>query len=265
MAGAGFGYALLWALVFSVVATAVLQEMSARLGLVTRRGLSEAIRETFAGRWYGTAAVLLVVAAVGLGNAAYEAGNITGAALGLQGISGVPGWVWSLAVGVSSGLLLASGRYSLIEHVLVALVLLMSAVFLLTFLMVKPPLATLLTGMFQPSLPTGSLLTAIALIGTTVVPYNLFLHSSAVQEKWGADQPLASSLRDARRDTGFSIGLGAKVVCHGFSPGVAGSVGLRHPVCGDRYQSSQRYSVCSGCQRPVTADMRAVPALRNES
>lgn len=211
VAGAGFGYALLWALLFSVVATAVLQEMAARLGLVTRKGLSEALRETLAGHWYGTLAVLLIVAAVGLGNAAYEAGNITGAALGLEAVSGIPGWLWSLAVGLSAGALLASGRYNLIEHVLVGLVLLMSTVFLLTFLMVRPPLATLLSGMFQPSLPAGSLLTAIALIGTTVVPYNLFLHSSAVQEKWGADQPLQNSLKAARLDTGLSIGLGGLI------------------------------------------------------
>ncbi|MEP4147446.1 MAG: Nramp family divalent metal transporter [Halioglobus sp.] len=211
VAGAGFGYALLWALLFSVVATAVLQEMSARLGLVTRRGLSQAIRETFAGHWYGPLAVLLVVAAVGFGNAAYEAGNITGAALGLEGISGVPSWIWALAVGFSSAALLLSGRYSLIEHVLVALVLLMSTVFLLTFWMVRPPVATLLSGMLQPSLPEGSLLTAIALIGTTVVPYNLFLHSSAVQEKWHAELPVADSLKAARVDTGLSIGLGGLI------------------------------------------------------
>ncbi|MEH6585502.1 MAG: Nramp family divalent metal transporter [Halioglobus sp.] len=211
IAGASFGYTLLWALLFSVVATAVLQEMSARLGLVTRQGLSQAIREAFAGHWYGTLAIFLVVAAVGFGNAAYEAGNITGAALGLQGVSGIPGWIWALAVGFSSAALLASGRYSLIEHVLVVLVLLMSTVFLLTFLMVRPPMATLFSGLFRPSLPEGSLLTAIALIGTTVVPYNLFLHSSAVQEKWSAAEPVTESLRAARLDTGLSIGLGGLI------------------------------------------------------
>ncbi len=230
VAGASFGYALLWALVFSVVATAVLQEMSARLGLVTRRGLSQALRETFSGHWYGTVAVMLVVAAIGFGNAAYEAGNITGAALGLQGISGIHGWVWALLVGAASGGLLASGRYSLIEHVLVALVLLMSTVFLLTFLMIRPPLATMLSGVFQPSLPDGSLLTAIALIGTTVVPYNLFLHSSAVQEKWGEGEPLDASLKAARLDTGLSIGLGGLITLAVMSTAAAAFFGSDGPV-----------------------------------
>ena len=205
------GYALLWALLFSVLATCVLQEMSARLGLVTRRGLSQALREELAGHWYGAVVVALVVAAIGFGNAAYEAGNITGAALGLEDLTGIDAWVWSLVVGILSGAFLASGRYSSIEHLLIALVLLMSTVFLVTFLMVRPPLATLLSGLLRPSLPPGSLLTAVALIGTTVVPYNLFLHSSTVQEKWPAGQPLEQSLRAARLDTGLSIGLGGLI------------------------------------------------------
>ncbi|WP_205743151.1 Nramp family divalent metal transporter [Halioglobus maricola] len=211
VAGASFGYALLWALLFSIIATAVLQEMSARLGLVTRMGLAQALRETFAGHWYGTAAVILVVAAVGIGNAAYEAGNITGAALGLQGLSGIDGWVWSLLVGAASAALLFSGRYKMIEGVLILLVLLMSTVFLLTFIMVRPSLNEFFGGLLRPSLPEGSLLTAIALIGTTVVPYNLFLHSSAVQEKWPDSEALDDSLRAARVDTGLSIGLGGLI------------------------------------------------------
>ncbi len=211
VAGANFGYALLWALLFSIIATAVLQEMSARLGLVTRRGLAQALRESLSGHWYGKAAVALVVAAIGFGNAAYEAGNITGAALGLHSISGVPTAVWSLLVGAAAAALLASGHYRVIERVLIALVLMMSTVFLLTFLMVRPPLGVILAGLFNPTIPAGSLLTAIALIGTTVVPYNLFLHASAVQEKWGAEYPVATSLRAARLDSGLSIGLGGLI------------------------------------------------------
>lgn len=211
VAGADFGFALLWALVFSVLATLVLQEMAARLGLVTRRGLSQALRETFAGSWLGGAASVLVVAAVGLGNAAYEAGNITGASLGLSGLTGLSGPLWSLLVGVLSALLLGSGRYRLLERALICLVLLMSIVFVLTFIMVRPSPATLLVGLIRPCLPQGSLLTAIALIGTTVVPYNLFLHSSAVLEKWPETVDRDVALSAARVDTGLSIGLGGLI------------------------------------------------------
>ena len=211
IAGAQFGFALLWALVFSVIATFVLQEMAARLALVTRQGLAEALRSSYSGSWLGAAAVVLVVAAVGVGNAAYQTGNITGAALGLQSISGIGlGW-WALLVGLVAGVLLASGTYALIEKLLISLVLLMSVVFLLTLAMVRPSLGAMLGGLLVPSLPPGSLLTVMALIGTTVVPYNLFLHASAVQEKWPPGVNKRQALHESRIDTGLSIGLGGLI------------------------------------------------------
>ena len=211
IAGAKYGFALLWALLFSVLATILLQEMAARLALVTRQGLAQALRSSAGESWLATAAVILVVAAVGIGNAAYQTGNITGAALGLQSISGIGLHWWALLVAILAGGLLASGTYALIEKLLVALVLMMSAVFLLTLLMVRPPVGAMLEGLLVPSLPPGSLLTVMALIGTTVVPYNLFLHASAVQEKWPAIKNKRQSLREARLDTALSIGLGGLI------------------------------------------------------
>ncbi len=210
-AGANFGFALLWALLFSVFATVVLQEMAARVGLVTRAGLAEAIRDAFDNQWLGRFSVLLVVCAVGLGNAAYEAGNIAGAALALATVGGLGTQGWAIVIGLGAGLLLASGRYRLLESVLIVLVLLMSAVFLLTAVLVSPPIGDVLAGVLVPTLPEGSLLTVIALIGTTVVPYNLFLHANAVREKWSADVPIDQALSESRWDTGLSIGLGGLI------------------------------------------------------
>ncbi len=210
-AGANFGFALLWALLFSIFATIVLQEMAARLGLVTRQGLAEALRQAFASPILGRAAVLLVVAAVGFGNAAYEAGNIAGAALALDLVSPLGNGQWALIIGVAAGVLLLSGRYRVLESVLVVLVLGMSVVFLLTAALVAPAPLAVIEGLFQPSLPPGSIMTVIALIGTTVVPYNLFLHTNAVAQKWPASIPVAQALREARLDTGLSIGLGGLI------------------------------------------------------
>jgi manganese transport protein len=210
-AGAHFGFALLWALVFSLFATIVLQEMAARLGLVTRSGLAEALRGYFSSPVAGRAAVLLVVAAVGLGNAAYEAGNIAGAALALELLSPLGSAPWALVIGLVAGALLYSGRYRVLETVLILLVLIMSGVFLLTAWRVAPSLPAMLDGMFRPTLPPGSLMTVIALIGTTVVPYNLFLHANAVREKWPARVPLRQALHQCRVDTGLSIGLGGLI------------------------------------------------------
>lgn len=211
--GASTGYALMWALVFSIFATIVLQEMSARLGIVSREGLGEALRTTFDSPLVKALVILLIVLAITFGNAAFETGNITGAALGLETIIGLPTQVWALVVGLVSFALLASGAYKLIERVLVGLVILMSIVFVVTAVLVLRPgdLGGILGGIFAPGIPEGSLLTAVALIGTTVVPYNLFLHASSVQEKWGEDVPTGRALSESRFDTTLSIMLGGVI------------------------------------------------------
>ena len=207
VAGAQFGFALVWAVGFSVFATLVLQEMAARLGIITRSGLGEALRAVIQAPLLRPLLLTLVVIGIGGGNAAFEMGNILGAAVALAEVSGLPTTAWTLAVGGLAFVLLWSGTYTAIERVLVLLVILMSGVFLLTALLVQPSLSDILAG-FSPALPVGSFVTVIALIGTTVVPYNLFLHASAVQAKWPATLSASQALREARRDTFLSISLG---------------------------------------------------------
>lgn len=209
-AGAGYGVTLLWAVAFSAVATAVLQEMAARVGLVTRHGLSEAIRESFSRPALRYVALGLVAVAITLGNAAYETGNLLGASLGLEILSGVSPKVWVFGIAAGAFALLWSGTYRIIQRVLVALVVLMSLVFLVMAILAKPSIAELATGLL-PSVPEGSLVTIIALIGTTVVPYNLFLHASTVQEKWPEPSRTEASLEESRLDTRLSVALGGLV------------------------------------------------------
>ncbi|MDC0004454.1 Nramp family divalent metal transporter [Porticoccaceae bacterium] len=210
-AGAHYGFALLWAIAFSLIATLVLQEMAARLGLVTGAGLSESLRNTFKGPVVGRLIIALVVIAIGIGNAAYEAGNIAGAVMGIQSVVAVSKPVCALAFGFLAAVLLGIGSYKTIEPILVTLVLMMSAVFLLTIMMIEIDYGALVQGLFSPSMPKGSSLTVIALIGTTVVPYNLFLHANAVREKWPAKVPVDIAIKESRRDTCLSVGIGGLV------------------------------------------------------
>ncbi|HSG91792.1 MAG TPA: Nramp family divalent metal transporter [Pseudomonadales bacterium] len=211
LAGAGYGLALLWGLLFSIATTLVLQEMAARLGIVGRRGLADALREGLRPGLARTLVLALIVAAIGVGNAAYEAGNLVGAALGASALLGGSVPAFALAIAALAALLLAFGTYRLIERALVALVALMSTVFLVTLLMAPPSMELLGTIRWPWELPPGSLLTVLALIGTTVVPYNLFLHASAVQARWSEDVAVADALRESRWDAGLSIGLGGLV------------------------------------------------------
>jgi len=207
IAGARFGPVLLWALLFSTAATLVLQEMSARLGLVTGRGLGEAIRARFTGGGR-TMAVVLVVAAVAGGNAAYQTGNLLGGALGMEGLVGGDVRLWVALLGSLAFLLLGSGSYRLVERFMVAMVALMSVVFIATALRVLPDAGPWIRGLLVPTLPDGALLVALGLVGTTVVPYNLFLHASAVQERYPGGE---DELPAARRELTVSIGLGGVV------------------------------------------------------
>lgn len=210
VAGSSTGYALLWALAFSIIATIVLQEMSARLGIVSREGLGEALRTTFDNVLIKVVSVALVVAAITIGAAAFETGNITGAASGLASLGGSSS-LWAVVIGVAAFSLLASGAYKVIERVLVTLVIVMSIVFLVTAIIVQPNVGEILAGLFAPDIPEGSLVTVVALIGTTVVTYNFFLHSSSVQDKWPESVPTGEALAQSRTDTIASITLGGLI------------------------------------------------------
>ncbi len=207
LAGARYGATLLWALLFATVATIVLQEMSARLGLTTRAGLGQALRATPGPRWLGPTLAILAVTAVVAGAAAFEAGNLTGAGLGLEGVTGVPAKFWALVGAVLAGALLWTGRYRLVERVLMVCVAVMGFMFLATAILVIPRVPALLAGLTIPRLPDGGAATALGLIGTTIVPYNLFLHAAVVAERWESRDDLPA----ARLDLVVAIGFGGLV------------------------------------------------------
>ena len=201
IAGSSFGYTLLWAVLFSVLATLVLQEMAARLGVTSQNGLGHALRTKAKHPLVKLLVSILVIVAVLIGNAAYEAGNISGAVLGLQYPTGVwPFNPWIILIGACAFFLLWLGKYRWIERSLVTLVAIMGLVFLISAIALKPDLLKILNGLFVVRLPEGALIMVVSLIGTTVVPYNLFLHASSVKSRWSEDQ-----LPAARLDTAVSV------------------------------------------------------------
>lgn len=210
LAGGNFGFTLLWAVAFSVIATLVLQEMTCRLGVVGHLGLGDAIVQKTQSRGLYIPAAALVICAIFIGNAAYEAGNITGAAVGLPTFSVMDINLWGVFIGAVAFLLLASGKFRLIEHVLVGLVVCMALVFVSTAVVVAPPFLEILKGLITPTLPENGILVIIGLIGTTVVPYNLFLHAATLK-RHAAD---GVTLAEARRDITISVlGGGLITLC----------------------------------------------------
>ena len=176
-AGARHGLDLLWALVFSTLACLVLQEASARLTVVSGRDLGEAIRERFSGGVLGVVVPVAVLAAIVLGCAAYEAGNLLGGVAGAVLATGLSRTGLTLGAGALAFALLWLGTTHTVPRVLGGVVAFMGVAFLLTATRLGPDPAALIRGSILPSLPPGSPLLVMGLIGTTVVPYNLFLGS----------------------------------------------------------------------------------------
>lgn len=210
LAGIRSGTALLWALTFATLGTIALQEMAARLGTVSGQGMGEALQQLVTARGARLALLALIVIAIGGGNAAYQTGNLLGAALGIQVIAGGSTELWAMIIAAAASVLLATGHYRLIERALVTMVILMALVFLATAAAIGPDWARIAHDAFVPTLPEGSTLIALGLVGTTIVPYNLFLHANASAERF-ASGDVRERLRDARADLSVSIGLGGLV------------------------------------------------------
>ena len=185
-AGAGFGVALLWALVFSTLACWVLQEAAARLTVVSGLNLGEALGRRYPMGWRRLMILALVAGAILLGCAAYEAGNILGGVAGARLAIDWPQPVLTLGSVVVAGLLLWFNSPARVAQVLSGAVAVMGIAFLLTAVPLLPTVGELLRGAFLPTLPDGSGVLALGLVGTTVVPYNLFLGSGiAAGQKLG--------------------------------------------------------------------------------
>lgn len=190
-AGSDFGFALAWALLFSTVACLVLQEASGRITVLTGKELGGAVRSRFASSRWARWVPGVMAAGVVLGCAAYEAGNLLGGVAGLRLAVDISPAVATIACGVVAAALLATGNTRWIARSLGALVALMGVAFLITAIRLGPDLGALLTGLAVPRIPPGSVVLVLGLVGTTVVPYNLFLGSALARDhglgemRWG--------------------------------------------------------------------------------
>jgi Mn2+/Fe2+ NRAMP family transporter len=241
-AGIGFGYSLLWALVFATIATIILQNMAARVAIVTGQGLAEAILAAASSPPVRWAMAALIFTALALGNSAYQAGNISGTGVGLSllGVAddAVPAWLRALGIGLVAATLVIVGKPGWLEKLLIGLVLAMSLAFIGGLMVIDVDWTAAARGLI-PALPPASLFTAIALIGTTVVPYNLFLHAASVRGQFSADR---EGLARSGLDTAFAVTLGgllsmAIVIMGAATSGMAAGTGGALDDVADRLEA----------------------------
>ncbi len=201
-AGSSYGFSLLWALVFSTMACLVLQEASGRLTVVSGQTLGQVLRIRYANGLRGLLLLALVLGAILLGCAAYEAGNILG---GVAGAVMATGWsapvLTLISAGVAAALLWFQAPRK-VARLLSVIVAIMGVAFLVTAWRIGPALPDVIRGSFVPSLPSGSGVLVLALIGTTVVPYNIFLGSGLAG---------GQRLEDLRLGLALAVGLGGLI------------------------------------------------------
>ncbi len=184
--GSKFGYKLLWVLLMSNLMALLLQSLSARLGIVRGRDLAQANRETYP-RYVNLALYVLAEIAI----AACDLAEVLGMAIGIQLLTGLP-LIWGVLITVlDTFLFLLLQRLGMrkMEAFIIALVAIIGLSFLTEIILARPNLGEVATG-FIPGIPGNeALYIAIGIIGATVMPHNLYLHSALVQtRKFKRDQ-----------------------------------------------------------------------------
>lgn len=191
--GASFGYQLLWVLVLSNLMAILLQTLSARLGIITGRDLAQSCRDSYP---KAVSIALWILCEVAI--AACDLAELLGAAIGLSLLFGLPLVAGVVLTAGDTLLVLWFTRYGIraIESLILAFVSIIGGCFLLEILLARPEWHAVASGLI-PRLNGQSLYIAIGILGATVMPHNLYLHSSLVQtRRIGAG---VSAKRDACR------------------------------------------------------------------
>lgn len=178
--GSQFGYSLLWVLIMSNIMALLLQSLSARLGIVRNRDLAQANRETYPKK---VNFALYILAEIAI--AATDLAEILGMAIGLQLLTGMPLIYGVLITALDTFLLIALQRLGMrkLEAFIIGLIFIIAMSFLIQIIVAKPDPAEIVSG-FVPHIENDTALyIAIGIIGATVMPHNLYLHSALVQTR----------------------------------------------------------------------------------
>jgi len=178
--GSQFGYSLLWVLLMSNIMALLLQSLSARLGIVRKRDLAQANRETYP-RFINF--ILYILAEIAI--AATDLAEVLGMAIGIYLLTGLP-LIWGVSITVlDTFLLLYLQRLGMrtMEAFIIGLVAVVAVSFLIEIILARPDLGEVATGFLPSFANENALYIAIGIIGATVMPHNLYLHSALVQTR----------------------------------------------------------------------------------
>jgi manganese transport protein len=205
--GAKYGYALLWVVLVSNLMAMLLQTLCARLGLVTEKDLAQACRD-----YYKRPAAIALWLLCEVAIIACDLAEVIGSAVALNLLFGIPLLAGVLITGLDVLILLGLMRFGFrkIEAIIITLVGTIAACFALQVIQARPDWGGVVHGLLVPSLPDkDALFIALGILGATVMPHNLYLHSSIVQTRDFARTPkgLQQAIRSSTADTIIALGM----------------------------------------------------------
>lgn len=230
--GANYGYAHLWVILLATLFMMLFTEMSIRIGLATDRSLLNVIRK----KW-GNAVAVTIGIGIFLVVASFQAGNAVGAGLAFSELfeTSITPWIIVFTL-ISISLLWFKSFYKILEKLMLGLVLVMLFSFLGTLIIIRPPIGHVLSG-FVPTLPSGSLLLAVAMIASSFSIVGAFYQSYLVQEK----QWRRSQVGEARTEglTGIAV---------------LGAIGLIILICAGAVLHAQEISIQSAADMGIAIE-----------
>lgn len=200
MAGTKYGYALLWAMMISTLATILLQSFAVKTGIITGKSIENNFMETTKESFFSIVFALLITTAIVVGNTAYEAGNLSGAYMGFDLImnGNSNGKIIILVIiSIVATIILLIEKTRIIISLMGVLVAIMSLAFVSSAIGLGIDAKQVFSAFLKPSLPNNDWLMVASIIGTTIVPYNIYLHASLAAKTWKDTTGIPNAIRDA--------------------------------------------------------------------
>ena len=209
LTGTNYGFDLLWAVLCSTLITIFIQNIAARISFNSKKGLATTILDNEKNRLLKILLMCLIFSSIFIGNSAYEAGNLSGTLIGTNGILNLlsidlSNFIQLIIICLIISILIFINNYKILSNILMLIVGFMSLSFLISSLLTKPDFIEILKGLFIPSFNSNNILNIVGIVGTTVVPYNLFLHAALVNKKY-------KDINSIKLDTIIAVTIGGVI------------------------------------------------------
>jgi manganese transport protein len=186
--GARFGYQLLWVILMANLMAILLQILSAKLGIATGKSLPEICRDH-----YSPHLTIFLWATAELAAIATDLAEFLGGAVGFNLLFGIPLFPAAILTGIVISLILLAERYGFryVELMIIGMIAIIGFVYMIEIWLSNPDWKAILNGLLVPNIPVGSILVIVGIIGATVMPHNLYLHSALIQTRVRPSSSLA--------------------------------------------------------------------------